>query len=526
MPLQIGVTRKTGRFVLTWTGSALLCLSIASVLNAGSGAYKSTMHGDSQVGVQRDLDLPVGNCSQCHLQHDGDQPYDFGLFLPDDNNLCQSSGCHDYESQWPPGDYYWPYPGNVPDWYSSGHGASSAVFPPGSAREVRLCVQCHDPHGAADEVDGVYPSATMFLEERGCYSNGGIEGDGCHGLNDASRPSGAINIYSMTLKASAHNYANQAKKHSWDWSNTYPYGREPRTVNSGYFSGANRHVECVDCHNPHEGIAGEHTVGSNNIGGPLLGSWGVEPVNGAAWTIPTAYSSVDFVSTSSSREYQLCFKCHSYFAFGDTPPTGYTDIAREFNPLNMSYHPVEDYIPANSYTSPSTSNGFIETMEPPWDNGVHDLMTCSDCHQSDLDSDPKGPHGSSQPYILIGSPSATDVDFCTKCHRRSVYAPVSRPMSNEETGSRFDEQTTGDGDASHWFHVTQRNYGCRQCHGGRQNPPPSSPENRNPYPAEIGSVHGSNTFSGLVTGTNIYSYTPGSCWPTCHGQETYNAGPE
>jgi hypothetical protein len=284
-------------------------------------------------------------------------------------------------------------------------------------------------------------------------------------------------------------------------------------------------VECVDCHNPHEAVPGNHVVGSNEIGGALLGSWGVEPLNPGAWIAPASFNAVDFNSTSGSKEYQLCFKCHSYFAFGSTPPSGYTDNAREFNPANASYHPVEDTIRANSYTTATPDNGFIETLEAPWDNGMHDKMTCSDCHGSDNAVDPRGPHGSNNAHILIGPSSARDIEFCTTCHKASVYAPAFDPNSNE-TGSRFDRQTTGEGDASHYKHVVEENIGCRQCHGARQEPPPSFPRQENPYPIQVGSLHGANGFPGLLNGANVNAYSPGSCAPTCHGAESYTAGPE
>jgi hypothetical protein len=251
----------------------------------------------------------------------------------------------------------------------------------------------------------------------------------------------------------------------------------------------------------------------------------VEPSSVGPWNSPTSFSVVDFTSIQNSEEYQLCYKCHSYYAFGNTPPTGYSDIAREFNPANETYHPVQDTVRTNSYTSSTATNGFVETMEPPWDNGQHDFMTCSDCHASETESDPRGPHGSNYAYILIGSLSPTDVEFCTRCHKASIYAPISDPGFGE-TGSRFDEQTSGSNGASHYFHVRELGYGCRQCHGARQNPPPSTPEQRTPYAVEIGSAHGSNTFSGLLNGANINYYSPGSCTPTCHGRQTYIAGPE
>ncbi len=526
MPLQI--IKRLMRAKSAFIAVIAIIILVFAALNgySDSGSYKTSKHGNSQIGVNRDSNSARGSCAQCHLEHDGDMPFDFALFTNDDNTLCQTTGCHDFAYQWPSGDYYWPYPGNVPDWYNSGHGRSAASFPPGSQRTVSLCVQCHNPHSAADSTAGTIPSSLSRLEEKGCFSNDGTSGNGCHGNNSGNRPYGALDIYTQMLKTSRHNVFAQSKKHSSDWLPGYPYGRESRVINSGFFSGTNRHVECVDCHNPHKSIAGNHTPGSNNIGGSLLGSWGVSPINGGAWTIPSVFSATDFTSTAQSKEFQLCFKCHSYYAFGNTSPSGYTDIAREFNPANSSYHPIEDYIRTNSYTSPSVNNGQRETMEAPWDNGIHDLMTCSDCHSSETSTDPAGPHGSNQPYLLIASPSATDRTFCTKCHKASVYAPTIRPGTNVDTGSRFDEQTTRDGDASHWFHVTAEGYSCRQCHGSRQTPPPSSPERRTPYPIEVGSSHGSNTFSGLVNGTNIYRYTPGRCWPTCHEEQTYTAGPE
>jgi hypothetical protein len=517
MPLQIKRLIKITPIVVA--------LFIIGDLYAESGAYKSSKHADPTIGAFRDSGLPRGNCSQCHLQHGGDLPFDFTLFAPADNGTCLSSGCHDYEYRWPPGDYHWPFPGNTPDWYNSAHGSSAGQFPPAGGRIVSLCVQCHDPHGRGDSVYGAYPSATRELEERGCYSNGAATGQGCHGLNASFRPVGADDIYTQILKSSRHNIEASSKVHASDWQQSYPYGKESRQITSGSFSDANRHVECVDCHNPHKAISGNHEVGSNEIGGSLLGSWGVEPVSAGPWMTPTSFSVVDFNTVSGSFEYQLCYKCHSYFAFGNTPSTGHTDNAREFNSANASYHPVEDTIPANSYTSPSLENGIIETMESPWDNGLHDKMACSDCHASENNNDPRGPHGSNNPYILKGSPSAAETAFCLSCHKASVYAP-SFDAGTAETGSRFDEQTTGSHGAAHYFHITERGIGCRQCHGGRQEPPSAQPEQGSPYPLEVGSIHGSNTFSGLLNGANINAFTPGSCTPTCHEAVTYSAGPE
>lgn len=146
----------------------------------------------------------------------------------------------------------------------------------------------------------------------------------------------------------------------------------------------NRHAECTDCHNPHRvrrnslfyGALGDansdkrtHDAGGatgNVASGVLRGSWGVEPVYptftaASIWpNAPTNFNvkrgdpgGVDPGKGNSylTREYQLCFKCHSNYAVsgafpalggtGKTPSntnsmSNYTNIAAE-----MSYGAVD-----------------------------------------------------------------------------------------------------------------------------------------------------------------------------------------
>jgi hypothetical protein len=88
--------------------------------------------------------------------------------------------------------------------------------------------------------------------------------------------------------------------------------------------------------------------------------------------------------------------------------------------------------------------------------GARNLMTCTDCHESDTTTDPNGPHGSTAGFILKGPntvwtntlavsntnpiPAGT---FCLNCHS-STYA-----------SSRFPGHTNG-----------KHNISCMNCHAG------------------------------------------------------------
>jgi len=85
--------------------------------------------------------------------------------------------------------------------------------------------------------------------------------------------------------------------------------------------------------------------------------------------------------------------------------------------------------------------------------GARNLMTCTDCHESNTTTDPNGPHGSASKFILkgpnttwastvvnssSGMPTGT---FCANCHRTDFV------------GGRFTQHTNG----SH-------NIACMNCH--------------------------------------------------------------
>lgn len=287
---------------------------------------------------------------------------------------------------------------------------------------------------------------------------------------------------------------------------------------------ANRHAECTDCHNPHRVVrlhrldgkvstTGAFTAGinpavqqddkegthfhkdisgytHNNVAsGVLRGAWGVEPLytytNASKFNtaIPQSYYTArrgdpgsDSLSTTDvttypdtkayvTREYQVCLKCHSSYAYGASPPisgtsigtnglTQYTDQAREFHgPTghntesntdtcpgagcielgdeagaigydrhnHRSWHPV---MKPTGRTATLRSLSATSAFRSPWSNAVgSQTMYCSDCHGSNVTSttsvvpngtlagtgtstgtgSPWGPHGSANPFILKGT---------------------------------------------------------------------------------------------------------------------------
>lgn len=468
---------------------------------AGGGVYRSTAHGSATTGVYRDTSLPRGNCEQCHSQH-GESNYSFGLFAENyagsKNGVCFT--CHTTSSG--------QYPGQSA-YLGALHNTSSFASWPGPSPLARPtsdfgnCANCHEPHGHAD-ASGLIPALAVARDESLCLT--------CH---DSNGPS-AKDIWRMI-----------AKQYDHAIDSTTLTGRHSasETMTPASYSGMKRHVECADCHNVHSlPTSTTHTAGENVASDVLKGVSRLEATyTSAPWTAPSFTPRTGSYVADIRYEYELCFKCHSSWAYGSAPPAApsgsvETDQSVEFNPNNMSYHPVVNLIKNNSYTIPTATNHNIQTMESPWDQtSDHKLMYCSDCHASDIAGDPMGPHGSSRPYVLIAPTSTTDNSLCLKCHKASVYAPATSPGS-ADTGSRFDQETTRDDHASHYYHVVRRGYGCRQCHGGSQTAGGGT--------ISVGSTHGTNLAVGLVNGTRISSYTPGRCTPTCHGSESYTAGPE
>lgn len=307
---------------------------------------------------------PTGQlqCTSCHDPHNDT----FGKFLRMSNRasaLCTT--CHVIDL-----------------WDRSTHATSTATWngmgpdpwPHTSWETVsdNACENCHRPHGAG----GHERLLNYAAEEDNCYA--------CHNGNVAGKD--------------IQSEFNKTSRHPVDMTTGTHWPIEDAVVNS-------RHVECVDCHNPHVTRSG-----AGDPPGPLFGVRGVNASGGEV-------DSVTF-------EYEICFRCHGDSPNKPAPSTTrqiqQTNVRLEFDTSNPSFHPV---------IGPGKNPNVPSLISPLTTSSV---ISCSDCHNND--SGPKaggngsnGPHGSIFPPLLERQYITTDntpesssaYALCYKCHSRS-----------------------------------------------------------------------------------------------------------
>ncbi|HSR28945.1 MAG TPA: hypothetical protein VLY63_00165 [Anaerolineae bacterium] len=246
-------------------------------------------------------------------------------------------------------------------------------------------------------------------------------------------------------------------------------------MEGGDFGGSSRHVECEDCHEPHEATRGSAVA-------PMLqreanASSGVDPV----WTEPGAPNSFVWLP-QAEREYQICFKCHSTFTtlptytpdgwdgdsyvsdglpkltYADPQVPDSRDMAQEFNPYNASFHPVVTQGRNQSIPAASFVNGWSQTS----------MTYCTDCHyNANAATEGLGPHGSPRLHILGGqaeystvSSSGSRVDgqeICFNCHNYDTYVTGLDSSTNFPDHSRHLDNSRG-----------TTCYTCHDTHGSEQ----------------------------------------------------------
>jgi predicted CXXCH cytochrome family protein len=384
-------------------------------------------------------------CTACHDPHN-DQ---YGNFLVVDNTgsaLCLT--CH-----------------NIINWPTSAHAISGQPLPAvvvnalaaasadPKAKTVKArtvsgaaCASCHVPHAA-----GAKAALTRFADpEKNC--------DYCH---DSTGP--GQTVMSDFSKISAHPIYLNAQSHSPQEDPVNP---------------PERHVTCVDCHNPH---AVNNSIGSTaKVAGSLTGVTGV-----------TAGGTV---IRNVLHEYELCFRCH-----GDSVARGparvtrqvvETDTRRQFNPGSTSFHPVESV--GKNLATPSLLKPLTTSS----------LIGCSDCHNNDQGpknggSGANGPHGSAYVPLLErrllltdGTPYNPDnFALCYKCH-----SPVTVDSNANNSW------------AYHRQHIEDYRAACTTCHDSHASTQPHLINFNTTYVLPYNGV-----LRYLSTGGNH-----GTCTLTCH----------
>lgn len=310
------------------------------------------------------------------------------------------------------------------------------IFPLASAEAIpshfdkskmkKGCGECHKGHGKAGT-----PMLAVSRQEI-CFS--------CHGMSG-----NALDIYSELLKVSNHRILETAMYHKDD------------EELSGLNNTTPRHASCYDCHNMHK------SEKDNKLKG-VRGSDGKNSMLNLA-----------------SREYEVCYKCHSDRGSGTI---GVYDVSRDFASTNPSYHPVEKF-GKNMYV-PSLKKGYHSSS----------VIDCSDCHGNNDQSGPKGPHGSVYSPILkyyysrtYGIESEYSYQLCYSCHDRNSII-------------------TDESFKAHKLHIVYNQVSCAICHdahGSISNPSLVVFESTSVFPNTIGQI----IFHPLTKGRP-------RCYLSCH----------
>ena len=420
-----------------------------SALATANGSLRNPNTLPPEVTLDRNSQL---QCTACHDPHNNQ----YGNFLVMDNTgsaLCVA--CH-VMSAWP----------------ASSHAVSSKLLPVALANEIvsvkngvqtkaaapatsvahAACASCHVPHTAGTK------SALMRFStpEKNCID--------CHAGDGPGK-----NIAAEIKKFSGHPISMDLNVHN----------SHENLVNP-----AVRHVTCADCHNPH--ATSSAPSGKNQVSGALAVVAGVSAGGG--------------ILPAVTQEYELCFRCH-----GDSAARGPAKVPRqfvqtntrlEFNPGNVSFHPVESA--GKNPSSPS----LIQPLT------ASSLINCSDCHNSDQSpaaggAGANGPHGSVYSpllernlQVIDGTPyNPADFALCYKCHSSSV-------VDSEQASSW----------QYHRKHIEEYRAACTTCHDSHAATQPHLINFNTAYVSPNNGV-----LNYISTGQNH-----GTCTLTCHDGKGVN----
>ncbi len=326
----------------------------------------------------------------------------------------------------------------------------------------------------------------------------------------------------------------------------------------GQTNSSNRHVECTDCHNPHRVIRNSRfnddgvkdgatatnqlrthqtglnaTSGGENDGregnvasGVLRGAVGVEPIMPALTTAwpqapvgfvvkkgdPGPGATTAVTNTYLTREYQLCFKCHSNYGLntvnmpglgdhlGGTPSgTVCGDDATTANSLTSNC--MQDY------TNVAAEFLSVNATNPPTtgtDQGEQGNIG-SACVTGDCDPFPTGPGDSTTDGRIVADSNNN--------HRS--WHPVVFPTGRDNAERTITNTTTNNFKAPWKDNLGTQTMQCSDCHGGESSYTPGVGANL----SEVQGPHGSDS-NFLLKNTQRWDEqtdmtSPGFCG-NCH----------
>ncbi|BCR03991.1 c-type cytochrome [Desulfuromonas versatilis] len=386
-------------------------------------------------------------CTACHDPHNNQ----YGNFLVLDSSGQEDALCTTCHKK-----YGWELADSV-------HRTGGSRFP-GVGAEVaqRGCRNCHRPHSAA----GSPYLLEAAEEEANCLT-------ACHQ---------GFPFSDVASQFSATAYHHPVENYLGVHRANPTTGMEDVPV-----AAAEKHVECVDCHNPHQAGWQGSPLGSST---PSLPPATTAPqVSGALRGVRGVDKTGTQPVSEASAEYEICFKCHAgpsadqFIGFAGRPVRQFEsfDQSQRFYIGNPSYHPVtEDRIGNGASLLSSYQVGTIRVY-------------CVDCHS---------PHGSNEPHFLLlanqdAYPAAVpDYPLCFKCHdQQYLWDPLTIPSSSAAD--------------LHKTHVKGKDIPCSVCHD-----PHGVPASRGATAANAGHLINFDTrYAGATPSYDAFGRT---CTVACH----------
>lgn len=459
-------------------GTSILCLSCHDGTIAPTSPDRTIPEGSSAIlGSDLSDDHPISFVYDASLASSDGQllmapVYPAGL---DGNNKMQCTSCH------------------------NPHDDGNGSFLVTTYEYANLCLLCHDRYNWSGSTHnsstatwngtGTNPWAHLANPYSTVAQNGCV---GCHGMHTTGgdtrlmkvspEENNCLDCHNGNVAASNKNIMAELTKTYRHDVTAYDLVHEPNEA--ALLPVSSMHVECADCHNPHESNAS--TAIAPDANGCISGVQGVDSEG-------ISKSRIDY-------EYELCFRCHS-----DYPVTAsllsrqitQANTRLEFAAAAISFHPVETV----------GKNSDVPTLIAPLSESS--MMYCTDCHASNGTTAPAGPHGSIYPQILKYQYETTDYttesaqayELCYSCHDRTLFIT--------DAGDNVQRDV-------HYTHVVGADTPCSVCHD-----PHGISELDGTATANSHLINFDMTVVAAVSGNAYFQddgYRTGSCVLRCHNR--------